>query len=246
MRGKIFISYRRDDSASLALGIYQFLERQFGRNNVFIDVDMQAGAKFPDLLERRLGECKILLALIGPRWLDARDDAGNRRLDDPNDWVRLEIARALKRGITVIPVRVEGANLPKKSTSPADIQRLLDNQAAVVTTAGFRNEMAGLAHDIRPISNHFLKLIWIAAAVSMLLLAMWLGIQFVEWRNHQKVQATLPPGSYVSSCNSCKFDGRYLSCNCRRSGGKWQRTTLDWGACGGTVENIQSVLTCYR
>jgi len=101
MRGKIFISYRRDDSASLALGIYQFLERQFGRNNVFIDVDMQAGAKFPDLLERRLGECKILLALIGPRWLDARDDAGNRRLDDPNDWVRLEIARALKRGITV-------------------------------------------------------------------------------------------------------------------------------------------------
>jgi len=168
MRGKIFISYRRDDSASLALGICQFLERQFGRNNVFIDVDMQAGAKFPDLLERRLGECKILLALIGPRWLDARDDAGNRRLDDPNDWVRLEIARALKRGITVIPVRVEGANLPKKSTSPADIQRLLDNQAAVVTTAGFSNEMAGLAHDIRPISNHFLKLIWIAGAVSAL------------------------------------------------------------------------------
>jgi hypothetical protein len=67
MAGKIFISYRRDDSAANALGIGQYLEREFGGRNVFIDIDMRAGAKFPVELEQRLAECKVLIALIGPR-----------------------------------------------------------------------------------------------------------------------------------------------------------------------------------
>lgn len=150
MPEKIFICYRRDEeSRGIALGIHQYLERMFGEGNVFIDVDMQAGAKFPEVLERRLADCRVLLALIGKRWLDARDDAGNRRLDDPNDWVRLEIGRALKRGVTVVPVRIEGADLPKKSALPRDIEGLVDHQAITVTSTGFRNDMAGLARDIR-------------------------------------------------------------------------------------------------
>jgi hypothetical protein len=153
MPRKIYISYRRDDSPANAQSINQYLEREFGRGIAFIDVDMPARVKFPEALERRLAECKVLLALIGPRWLDARDDAGNRRLDDPHDWVRLEIARALKREITVIPVLLEGAQLPKKSDLPLDIQGLVDCQAARVTSNGFRNEMAGLARDIRAITG---------------------------------------------------------------------------------------------
>ena len=70
MPGKIFISYRREDSRGLALGICQYLAREFGPRNVFIDVDMHAGAKFVDVLESRLAECKVLLALIGPNWLN--------------------------------------------------------------------------------------------------------------------------------------------------------------------------------
>jgi TIR domain len=109
MPQKIFISYRREDSAANALGIGQYLGNEFGRKNVFIDVDMRAGVKFPVVLEQRLAECKVMLVLIGPDWLNALDEKGQRRIDDPNDWVRLEISHALKRNITVIPVRISGA-----------------------------------------------------------------------------------------------------------------------------------------
>ncbi len=151
MSQKLFISYRREDSAANALGIGQYLEHEFGRKNIFIDVDMHAGAKFPTVLEQRLAECKVMLVLIGPEWLNARDDSGNRRLDNHEDWVRLEITQALTRDITVIPVCVNGATLPKKAELPDDIKSLLDHQAVSITTTGFRHEMSGLVRDIRAI-----------------------------------------------------------------------------------------------
>jgi TIR domain len=153
MRHKIFISYRREDSAANALGISQYLEHEFGRKNVFIDVDMRAGTKFPVVLEQRLAECKVMIALIGPDWLNSRDEEGQRRLDNSDDWVRLEIAHALKKGVTVIPLRVNGTALPVKATLPADIQGLLDHQAVSVSTSSFRSDMAGLTKDIRLIPS---------------------------------------------------------------------------------------------
>ncbi len=151
MSQKIFISYRRDDSAASAIGIGQYLEHEFGGKNVFIDVDMRAGAKFPQVLEARLAECKVMLVLIGPGWLDARDEQGHRRLDSPDDWVRLEIAHALKRNITVIPVQINRAALPARAALPEDIRGLLDHQSTSVTNASFRHDMAGLVRDIRTI-----------------------------------------------------------------------------------------------
>jgi hypothetical protein len=148
---KIFISYRREDTAANALGISQYLEKEFGRQNVFIDVDMRAGENFPLILEQRLAQCKVMLVLIGPDWLTVRDEHGNRRLDSPDDWVRLEVAYALKRDITVIPVRVGGAELPPKTELPEDLQNLVDHQAVSITVPGFRYEMSGLARDIRAI-----------------------------------------------------------------------------------------------
>jgi hypothetical protein len=170
MPNKIFISYRRGDSAANALGIGQYLENQFGRKNVFIDVDMRAGVKFPTVLEQRLAECKVMLALIGPEWLHAKDNQGRRRLDDPDDWVRVEIAQALKRDIAVVPVRVNGTELPQKSELPEDIRDLLDHQAVSVTTTGFRHEMAGLARDIRAIQapRSWRRTIAVAAAILLL------------------------------------------------------------------------------
>lgn len=173
MASKIFISYRREDTAANALGIGQYLEHQFGHKNVFIDVDMRAGAKFPDVLQQRLAECKVVLVLIGPGWLKAHDEQGRRRLDNPDDWVRLEIAHALKRSVTVIPVRINGAALPTRDQLPDDIRGLLDHQATSVTTTGFRNEMAGLARDIRaiPSAHAWRRLAAMAASVLVVLAA---------------------------------------------------------------------------
>jgi len=150
MAGRIFVNYRRDDSASQALNVALYLEVTFGKRNVFLDIDrMRAGQSFPVVLEERLAACEVMLAIIGPHWLTLRDDQGQRRLDDPDDWVRLEIATALASGTVVIPVLVGGATLPRKVELPPALQALSDQQAVTLTTTGFRNEMAGLARDIR-------------------------------------------------------------------------------------------------
>jgi hypothetical protein len=112
---KIFISYRRQDSAANAIGIGQYLQNEFGRKNVYIDAAMQAGIKYPAVIEKRLSECRVLLVLIGPDWLKSKDEQGRFRLQRPDDWVRLEIAQALKRDIAVIPVLINGAQLPDKT-----------------------------------------------------------------------------------------------------------------------------------
>ena len=91
MTGKIFINYRRDDSASHALNVAQSLENKFGKSNIFIDIDrLWAGLKFKTVLEDKLAQCKVMLAIIGPNWIDADGKTGSRRIDDPEDWVRVE------------------------------------------------------------------------------------------------------------------------------------------------------------
>src|SRR6516162_2273813 len=137
MAGKIFINYRRDDSDAYALAVARYL----GKRNIFIDVD-----RFKTVLEDKLRQCKVMLAIIGPNWVDARDEkTGNRRIDDPEDWVRVEIERALAQKIPVIPVLVAGATLPSKSDLPQSLQPLLDHHSATVTT---RHGVAGLARDV--------------------------------------------------------------------------------------------------
>jgi len=181
--GRIFINYRRDDSAPHALSIAQYMERAFGARNVFIDIDrMRAGQKFPEVLERRLAECKVMIVVIGPAWLEASDEGGARRLDDADDWVRLEIARALARDITVIPVTVGGARLPKRSELPVELSTLLDYHAVAVTTNGFRSEMAGLRDDIRAIRENPRSRWWIgaaAAAVAVVGTGVWVAAHWI-------------------------------------------------------------------
>jgi hypothetical protein len=171
MSRKIFISYRRGDSAASALSIAQYLEHAFGRNNVFIDVDMRAGAKFPEVLEARLAECKVMLVLIGPGWLEAKDEHGRHRLESADDWVRLEISRALKRNIAVIPVLISGAELPPRAALPEELHGLVDHQGTSVSHSSFRHDMSGLVRDIRSIPH---PMAWrkpaaIAAAVVLLI-----------------------------------------------------------------------------
>jgi hypothetical protein len=181
MPQKIFISYRRQDSSANVLGIAQYLEHEFGRKNVFVDVDMRAGSNFPAVLEQRLAECKVMLVLIGANWIDARGEHGQRRLDDADDWVRLEIAHALKRNITVIPVRIDGAPLPSKAMLPDDIKGLFSHQAATVTLAGFRHEMAGLVRDIQAIPSPRPWKLYCAYVATALLLLVGVAVFALRW-----------------------------------------------------------------
>jgi hypothetical protein len=108
--GRIFISYRRQDSNHLAGRLYDRLADRFGTGQVFIDVDaIEPGVDFAKEINRAVAASTVLLAVIGPNWLTAADERGRRRLDNPGDFVRLEIEAALARDVRVIPILGEGA-----------------------------------------------------------------------------------------------------------------------------------------
>src|SRR5579862_5189185 len=191
MSTKIFISYRRDDIPSEALSIGQFLERELGRGSVFMDIDIHAGLNFPAVLDKQLTDCKVLLALIGPGWLDARDREGQRRLEDPRDWVRLEISNALARKIAVIPVCVNHDKLPERSELPENLQGLLDYQAAFVSTSRFRNDMAALVQAVRAVQLSPRRWLVVAFAALFVLIAGTVWIDFRQSSSHAH-QPTTP------------------------------------------------------
>jgi TIR domain len=117
--GRVFVSYRRQDARGSAGRIYDQLADRFGDAQVFMDVDTIApGVDFTKVITEAVSTCEVLLAVIGSRWLTATDEGGRRRLDDPGDLVRLEIAAALDRDIRVIPILVEDATMPRRHELP--------------------------------------------------------------------------------------------------------------------------------
>ena len=125
MAQRIFISYRRDDSRGYAGRLQGDLSRRYSDEHVFRDVEIPPGADFGEYITSLVDKCNVVLAIIGPSWLDARDREGERRIDDPDDWVRLEIERALARdGVEVIPVLVDGARLPPREELPESLLAL--------------------------------------------------------------------------------------------------------------------------
>src|SRR5262245_56925807 len=119
MATKVFINYRRDDTIATAGRLRDRLAREFGNDNVFMDADnIPIGVDFTRHLDARLADCKVVISLIGPQWVNAKDRAGRRRLDDASDYVRVELTTALGRGITIIPVLVDGATMPSEANCP--------------------------------------------------------------------------------------------------------------------------------
>jgi len=122
---KILISYRREDSADVTGRIYDRLIQQFGQEAVFKDVDsIPFGVDFRIHLDAQVAKCEVFLAVIGRDWLKKRGGKGKSRLDDPGDFVRIEIESALKRQIPVIPVLVSGVSIPPAERLPASLQDL--------------------------------------------------------------------------------------------------------------------------
>ena len=148
-RGRVFISYRREDSAFPAGWLYDRLCAHLGGDHVFKDVDsIDPGDDFVRVIGDAVGSCQVLLALIGDRWLDITDGTGQRRLDDPEDFVRLEIEAALRRDVRVIPILVGRAPLPRSEQLPDSLRGLIRRQAIELSPNRFEPDVARLVRTI--------------------------------------------------------------------------------------------------
>lgn len=121
----IFVSYRRDDAGGHAGRIHERLRRYFGNSLIFIDIeDIPPGQNFVEVLDNRIRSCDVFVVVIGNNWLTIKDRSGRRRIEDPADFVRMEITAALERNVPIIPVLVGGASMPSSHDLPSPIQRL--------------------------------------------------------------------------------------------------------------------------
>jgi TIR domain len=134
----IFISYRREDSAPYAGRLYDRLCARFGAERVFMDVDdILPGVDFAAHIGMKVAACDALIAVVGKDWLTARNGNGQLRFADPNDFVALEVASALRRGILVIPALVGGAVMPKSEELPDDLRQLARKNAVTLHDDNF-------------------------------------------------------------------------------------------------------------
>lgn len=179
----IFLSYRREDSAGYAGRLFESLERRLGRSQVFRDVDtIRAGEDFLDAIHSRLNDCRAVLVLIGREWLTVADASGHRRLDQENDYLRLEVATALARpNVLLVPVLVEGMAMPQAEDLPDTIRALGRRQAVSLRDETWDADVdrlvtavrgsSGSAHSIRAKSTALAVAGLAGAALMAVLLA---------------------------------------------------------------------------
>jgi WD40 repeat protein len=146
MAGKIFLSYRREDTAGFALALFARLEQSFSAESLFMDVEggIGAGQDFVRVIEEQVGACDAMLVLIGPDWLTVKDEAGHRRLDNPEDFVRIEVGSALRFGRRVIPVLVQRTEMPRADVLPQPLKALTRCNAVGLTAERFKADAQGL------------------------------------------------------------------------------------------------------
>jgi TIR domain len=153
--GQIFISYRRDDAAGHAGRLYDQLQEDLVGEHIFMDVDaIEPGVDFVQRIEAAVASADVFLAVVGRSWVTVTDEEGRRRLDDPNDYVRREVGTALGREMTVIPVLVGGAAMPKAGQLPDELVPLTRRNALVLSDlewgAGIRKLVATLRKAMKP------------------------------------------------------------------------------------------------
>src|ERR1700744_3357144 len=176
----IFINYRRDDAPGVAGRLADRLANSFSRRAIFMDVDaVRPGLDFVKQLEEQVSKCDVLLAIIGPNWSKAADEKGQRRLDSARDYVRIEIASALKREIPVIPVLVNGAVMPSEEDLPDDLKPLTNRHALELRHTRFDGDSAAIIDGLTRVLPQRPKWPWIAggagpiAAIIVGCIALW-------------------------------------------------------------------------
>ncbi len=157
--GGVFISsYRREDSGGFAGRIYDRLISRLGRDGVFFDVDnIPPGLDFVDVLSERVGKCDALVAVIGRAWNPVSDKDRGPRIDDPIDFVRVEIETALARGVRVIPVLVDGAAMPRAEDLPESLKKLTRRQGIEISHARFDSDAERLTEALSQLEEELAK-----------------------------------------------------------------------------------------
>ena len=191
MGGEIFISYRRDDSKWSARALHEHLVSHFGVARIFIDVDGILPAQdFAQEIEKQIVSSEVLLVIIGPLWISLTDDQGKRRLDNPQDYVRMEIRTALLRKVQLMPILVDGATVPKVHELPDDIKPLVQRNALEINNDRFSVDSARLVVAIKQIlkkgrgRRRLRQTVGIAIFCTVLVL--FLGTGLFYWPKHIK------------------------------------------------------------
>lgn len=166
----IFISYRRRDSESFSGRLRDRLRAEFGQRSVFMDTSaILGGARFDEEIVKNLKTCKVVIAVIGQDWLTIKNEAGTRRLDDPEDWVRKEMAQALASDAVVIPVLFGGATMPATANLPPNLQALTTRNAVAIADADFDSDVAKLIEACLPFVRRPRRWPWLAGAAALML-----------------------------------------------------------------------------
>jgi hypothetical protein len=181
MESKIFISYRRDDSAGHAGRLFDKLRERFG-NRVFIDISsIQSGDNFDETIEKALGDCAAVIVVIGRQWMSVSGPDGIRRVDDPQDYVHRELAIALQKNAKVFPVLVQGAAPPRPTDLPDDLRQLSKFQVHEITDSRWDYDAGLLVRRLERIMNPVRVLPWVAAFVAAIAILIgaykWLPIE---------------------------------------------------------------------
>jgi len=209
-RGRIFISYRREETAYPAGWLFDRLTDRYGAGAVFKDIDsIEPGDDFVDVVTRAVGSCDVLLALIGTQWLTVTEESGGRRIDSPGDYVRLEVEAALSRKVRVVPVLVGGASMPSAEDLPASRH---DEQTEVgkpadsrVKTASARNRLSSRRSRV------------IAASAGVVVLGVILAVALLARSSSEASKGTLFHDDFSTRANGWDDTGQL------RDGGHYVR-----------------------
>lgn len=126
---QVFVCYRREETAAHAGRVYDAMVSRFGERNVFMDIDMEPGVDFVERITEVVSGCVALIVVMGPGWATVTDEDGTRRIEDPDDFVRLEVETGLRNGVHVIPALVHGARMPRRESLPPELRSLARRNA---------------------------------------------------------------------------------------------------------------------
>ena len=193
--GRIFISYRRSDTQGYAGRLSDSLEAYFGGNRIFRDIkDIKGGSKYAKDIDEQMSSADAVIVLIGPNWLSVTNDDGKRRIDNPNDWVVQEIVTAIKLGIRVFPVLIDGTVLPRKNELPSNLAPILNFNAITISDRNWDFDILSLGKIISfdvPTTNEKILfriqvLIYTLLSLSLIISAAIITLSAMSQENNNK------------------------------------------------------------